>query len=270
MRCARAIPVRTGSSPTRASGHHVKPASFGLFALFVLIALPCAQVAFAQDDAASGDAATSANATASGDAAASTDSGANWVRVDPDSPANDLATDSAEKVLEIPQTACIENGAAIPCDERLSVNKPAGTGDDNGGDGDTIAAPAGGGFAPASPQTFDDDTANAGPIGSDSDWGTADDYANQQVYGFPYGTGGYGVVSRGPILSRGPIYGNPAQVPPSAFRFPPMAMSGPITQAARPPISAAGPWMTPPSMMTFSRPAGSPMAPMAGHSFRLH
>jgi hypothetical protein len=240
-------------------------AGFGLFALFVLLALACTHAAFAQDDAISEDSVTSTDsAPAPTDATPSADAGANWVRVDPDSPATDLATDSADKVLEIPQTACIENGVAVPCDQRLGVNKPAGTGDDNGDDGDSIPA-YGGGYAPPSPQTFDDNTASAGPNGFDSDWGTVDDYANQQVYGFPYG-GGYGVASAGPII------GNPAALPPGAFRYHPMAMSGPLGPAARPPIGTVRPWMTPPSMMTFSRPAGSPMvgSPMAGRSFRLH
>jgi len=258
----------------------VKAAAFGLFALFVLIAVGHAQVAFAQDDAASGeavtssdsattgdaatssDAATSGDATASADAAAPAgDSGADWARVNPDTPASDLSADSAEKVLEIPQTACIENGVAVPCDERLSVNKSAGNGgnsDDSGDDGDTITSSGGG--SPASPQTFDDDTASAGPVASDPDWGTVDDYANQQVYGVPYGMAQYGVASRGPI------YANPAQIPMSRFPYAPMPMSGPITQAARPPIAPSGPWMTPPSMMSFSRPAGSPMA----SAFRSH
>jgi hypothetical protein len=246
----------------------VKPAFFGLFALCVLIALACARGAYAQDDASSGDAitssdsATSADSTTSGDAATSSDaavttadSSANWKRVDPDSPAADLSADSADKVLEIPQTACFENGVTIPCDERLSVNKSSANGDDNGDGGDTITSP-GGGMAPASPQTFDanENTASAGPaIGSDSDWGTAEDYQNQQAYGFPYAISPYGLASRGPVYGSG--YGS-GQVPPSGFLYPPMATSSPITQAARPPLS---PWMTPPSMLTYSRPAGSPM-----------
>ncbi|HYR78915.1 MAG TPA: hypothetical protein VEO55_02860 [Candidatus Dormibacteraeota bacterium] len=178
-----------------------------------------------------------------------------------------MSTTSAEKVLELPQTACVQNGVSIPCDERIIVSNAPGTGvaidnqQNNQGDG-TQAAGGGGGYAPASPQTFDEDT-NAAPASSDSDWGSADDYANQQpIYGIPYGAVQYGSAG-----SRGPIYGNP-QIPPSmVFPFPPAPMSSPITQAARPPLSPGGPWMTPPSMMMMSRPAGSPMA---GGAFRVH
>jgi hypothetical protein len=238
MNCSGSTPVRTEGSQNRTLGRRLKPAAFGLFALFALIALVGARGAFAQDAPASGS-----------------DSDANWERIDPD-----FGADSAEKVLEIPQIACVEDGVSIPCDEQVSASNSPGNGNDNGDDDANPQASSG--SSPASPQTLDDDTASAGPIGSDSDWGTADDYANQPIYGIPYGTAQYGRV-----ISRGPIYGNP-QVPPSmAFPFPPMAMSSPLTQAARPPLNPTGPWMTPPSMMMLSRPAGSPMA---GQPFRFH
>jgi hypothetical protein len=241
----------------------LRPAALGLFALFALIAFARARVVFAQDagDSADADAsinaATTADSAGPGDAvAAGSDSSGDWQRVNPD-----LSAESAEKVLELPQTACVQNGVSIPCDERIVVGNAPGTGlaNDNSQDNqdDGTQAAGGGGSAPASPQTFDEDTASAAPTG-DSDWGTADDYANQQpIYGIPYGS----------VASRGPIYGNP-QIPPSmVFPFPPAPISSPITQAARPPLRTRGPWMTPPSMMIMSRPAGSPMA---GGAFRFH
>jgi hypothetical protein len=279
MGCSRDMCILIASIPRQILRRRLKPAAFGLFALFALIALAGARAAFAQDAATSGDAtvsddpgvpgdsavstdasinaATPADSAGPGDAvAAGSDSSGDWARANPD-----LSTDSAEKVLEIPQTECVENGVSIPCDERITVSNAPGTGiaNDNQQDNqDVNGAPAssGDGSAPASPQTFDDDTASAAPAGSDADWGTADDYANQTpIYGIPYGAVNYGGVA-----SRGPIYGNP-QIPPSmAFPFPPRPMSSPLTQAARPPLHP-GPWMTSPSMMMMlSRPAGSPMA----------
>lgn len=244
MSCSGSAPVRTECIRRRTLGRRVKPVALGLFALFALITLAGAHAGFAQDDPASGS-----------------DSGANWERVDPDLPSPDLTAESAEKVLEIPQAACVQDGVSIPCDERISVSNSPG--DDNVND-DAIPQ-ASGGLSPASSPTLDDDTASAAPIGSDSDWGTADDNANQPIYGFPNAMAQYGSVASG-----GPIYRNPAEVPvpPSmAFPFPPMAMSSPLTPAARPPLSPVGPWMTPPSMMMLSRPAGSPMA---GQPFRFH
>ena len=236
----------------------LRPAAFGLFALFALIAFAGARIAFAQDADASADgdasinAATPADSAGPGDAvAAGGDSSGDWQRANPD-----LSSESAEKVLELPQTACVQNGVSIPCDERIVVSNAPGTGvandnpQDNQGDG--TQATGDGGSSPASPQTFDEDTASTAPAGFDPDWGTADEYANQQpIYGIPYGA---------VQASRGPIYGNP-QIPPSmVFPFPPAPMSSPITQAARPSLNPGGPWMTPPSMMMMSRPAGSPMA----------
>lgn len=196
------------------------------------------------DSAALIDGATTADSAGPGDAiAAGSDSDGDWQRANPD-----LTSESAEKVLELPQTECVQNGVSIPCDERITVSNPPATANDNPDDNGVQAAD---GSAPGSPQTFDDDSANAAPAAADADWGTADDYANQTpIYGIPYGT----------VASRGPIYGNP-QIPPSmVFPFPPTtAMSSPLSQAARPPLNT-GPWMTRPSMMMMSRPAGSPMA----------
>lgn len=270
MGCAGAIFVRTASRGFPTLRRSLTSTAFGLFALF---ALAGARAAFAQDVAISGDAAapsdsaapidaaTPADSAGPGDAiAAGNDSSGDWQRANPD-----LSTESAEKVLELPQTACVENGLSIPCDERIVVSNAPGTGSASDGqqnNQDDDGAHEGGGYAPASPQTFDDDTASVAPAGSEADWGSADDYANQTpIYGLPYGA-----VQYGGGASRGPIYGNP-QIPPSmVFPFPPRAMSSPLTQAARPPLNP-GPWMTPPSMMMLSRPAGSPMA---GGALRFH
>jgi hypothetical protein len=169
---------------------------------------------------------------------ASGDSEANWVRVD-----SAPGGESGDQVLEIPQVAC--DDASKPCD------------DDEDGGPTPVAT---------SPQTFDDDTASAGT--ADSDWGNADDYLNQPIYGVPYGY----VASRGSIngnfaVSTGSISGNFPRGPRSPFPFSPMSTGTPITQAAQPPLNPNGAWMTPPSMSPFSRPAGSPMA---SAPFRFH
>jgi hypothetical protein len=162
-------------------------------------------------------------------AVASGDSETNWVRVD-----SGAGGESADQVLEIPQVAC--DDPSTPCDN-----------DDEGGGMPTPVA--------ASPQTFDDDTASAGT--ADSDWGSADDYVNQPVYGVPYGY----------VASRGSINGNRPPARRSPFPFSPMSTGTPITQAAQPPLNPNGAWMTPPSMSAFSHPAGNPMA---SAPFRFH
>jgi hypothetical protein len=198
----------------RIIGLCLKLTAFVLFALFTLIVLAGARAAFAKDSSASGDSDT------------------NWVRVD-----SGPGGESGDQVLEIPQVACDDDGASSPCDN-----------DDDGG------IPTGVALSPASPQTFDDDTASAG--NPDSDWGTADDYLNQPIYGVPYGY----------VASRGSINGNlPGQRSP--FPFSPLSTSSPITRAATPPLNPTGAWMTPPSMSRFSQPAGNPMA---GAPFRFH
>src|ERR1700682_338019 len=153
MGCSRDIFVLSASRSRDTLRRRLKPSAFGLFALFALIALAGARAAFAQDADPSGDpagsinAATPADSAGPGDAvAAGSDSSGDWARANPD-----LSTDSAVKVLEIPQTECVENGVSIPCDERIIVsNAPADSAIDNGND--ESAQPA----APESPQTFDD------------------------------------------------------------------------------------------------------------------
>jgi hypothetical protein len=172
---------------------------------------------------------------------------ANWEST---GPTIDEDAASADKVLEIPQAKCDNDGTSAPCDA------PAAAGND---DGEAINAPSPG----SPPQVYDDDTAsNAAP---DEDWGTAEDYQNQQVYAVPYGAYSYPYAVTGPLTMN-----RPSPVPASAY-VPMNPMSSPVTQAARPPLSQ-GPWMTPPSMSSFSRPAGSPMMgmSMSHSSFAFH
>ena len=139
--------------------------------------------------------------------------------------------ESGDQVLEIPQVACDEDPNSSTCDNNDDDGLPTG-----------VAA------APASPQTYDGDTASADS--PDADWGNADDYLNQPIYGVPYGY----------VASRGSINGNLPANRRSPFPFSPLSTSSPITQAAQPQLNPNGAWMTPPSMSQFSRPAGSPMA----------
>jgi hypothetical protein len=157
---------------------------------------------------------------------------------EPSGPPIDASAASAEKVLEIPQAKCSDSNdqPTAPCDG-TDANKAA-TDDDQSLNAPSPGAPPG------------DDTAYAAP---EPDWGTVDDYQNQQVDNGPYVIYPYpgGVVG---TLQR------PTQVSSSGF----VAMSSPLTQAARPPLNQ-GPWMIPPTMSTFARPAGSPMMRPTGH-----
>ncbi|MGC2756356.1 hypothetical protein, partial [Candidatus Binatus sp.] len=168
---------------------------------------------------------------------------ANW---DSTGPTIDEDAASADKVLEIPQATCNNDGTSAPCDG------PAASGTDD--DGQAINAPSPG----APPQVYDDDTASSGA--PDEDWGTADDYQNQQVYAVPYGGYGYPYTINTPLTMN-----RPSPVPASAYA----PMSSPLTEAARPSLNQ-GPWMTPPTMSAFSRPAGSPMMGMASSPFGFH
>ncbi len=146
-------------------------------------------------------------------------------------PAIDETAESADKVLEIPQATCAD-GSSGPCDPTDADN-----------DGQAINAPS----PNAPPATVDENTASSAP--SADDWGTLDEYQNQQVYAVPYAVYPYTVAVTGTV--------NRPQVPASAY----MPMSSPLTQAARPPLTP-GPWMNSASMSAFSHPAGSPMAGM--------
>lgn len=144
-------------------------------------------------------------------------------------PAIDESADSGEKVLEIPQATCAD-GSSGPCDPATDADN----------DGQAINAP--------SPSAPPDDTASSAP--SSDDWGTVDEYQNQQqVYGVPYAVYPYTVATTGTVNRPS------SQLPASAY------VSSPLTQAARPPLNP-GPWMNSASMSAFSRPAGGPMVGM--------
>jgi hypothetical protein len=209
-----------------------------IIATFVALAMTVfvnAHSAFSQEEAESG-----------------TSVDANWSTTAStiDAPVIDESAASADKVLEIPQAACNSDGATGPCDDTTA------SADNDDPNDQTINAPQPG----APPQVFDDDTASSG--GSDQDWGNADEYQNQQVYAaVPYAVYPYPYsVNTQQTTNR------PSPVPASAYA----PMSSPITQAALPPLNQ-GPWMNPPTMSAFARPAGSPMMGLSmSHSFGFH
>jgi hypothetical protein len=167
---------------------------------------------------------------------------ANWDRT---GPGIDENAETANKVLEIPQATCTGDTASVPCDAAADANDDDGT--------QAINAPSPG----APPQVLDDDTASSGA--PDQDWGDADDYKNQQVYAVPYAVYPY------PYPATVARSNSTSAVPASAYA----PLSSPITQAARPPLNQ-GPWMNPPTMSAFGRPAGSPMMGMASSPFGFH
>jgi hypothetical protein len=209
-----------------------------IFAALTMTVFANARFAFSQDVTDPGAAPDSGAVADSG-----TSVDASWER---SGPAIDEDAETADKVLEIPQATCPKDGSPAPCDSS----------DDDDDDGQAISAPSPG----APPADSDDDTASSGA--PDQDWGTADDYQNQQDYAVPYAVYPYPYgVAVPQALNRH------SQVPASAYA----PMSSPITQAALPPLNP-GPWMNSPAMSTFSRPAGSPMMPMmmSGRSFGFH
>ncbi len=191
-------------------------------------------------------------------AADSSDSGpdADWERVAPDP-----STSKPDQVLEIPQ-ACTQDGVAVPCDDASNLANDARDSSGDGDDADDIQTVRGG-SAGGSPTLGDD---NANPD-ANTDWGSADDYQNEQAYlpvQVPYGMQvPYGIVTTPSRVNR-----PRTPVPASAYQVPLIAMSHPITSAATPPLRPTGAWMTPPSMTPFARPAGSSMMPAP--SFRFH
>ncbi len=191
-----------------------------IFAALAMTVLVNARAAFSQD---------------AEDSAAGTD--ASW---EPAGSAVDPAVDedapTADKVLEIPQLTCATYGVSVPCDDGSDENA-----DD---DGQAINAPS-----PGAPPTLDDDTADASQ--PNQDWGTLDDYQNEQAYGVPYAVYPYLVTVAAGTMNR------PSPFPASPY----VPMSSPLTPAARPPLNP-GAWMIPPSMSPFSHPAGNPMMGM--------
>ena len=173
---------------------------------------------------------------------------ASWDRI---GPTIDEDAASADKVLEIPQAACTtDDDASVPCDNSTTAAN------DNDPDDQTINAPQPG----SPPSVYDDDTASSGA--PEPDWGDADDYQNQQVYAVPYAVYPYAYGINVARTNNGP-----ASIPSSGFA----PMSSPITQAATPSLNQ-GPWMNPPTMSAFGRPAGSPMMGMSSFrpSFAFH
>ena len=211
-----------------------------IFAALAMTVFVNARAAFSQDatesapsvDASSTTSADASSAT-SADATSGTSTDANWERVD-NGPTIDEDAASAEKVLEIPQAKCSGDEDSGPCE--ANANTDANANDDGG-----INSPSPG----APPQTYDEDTASTA---QDPDWGSVDEYQNQQAYNVPYPYAIYPYQANAYAA-----YRRPSQLPPSAY------VNGPITQAARPPLNQ-GPWMMPPTMSAFSRPAGSPPA----------
>src|SRR5260221_201587 len=107
------------------------------FAALAITVFVNAQPAFSQEETESG-----------------TSVDANWTSTGStiDAPTIDDSAASADKVLEIPQTACTKDGATVPCDDTTA------SADDS--NDQAINAPQ-----PGSPPTvYDDDTASAGSI----------------------------------------------------------------------------------------------------------
>ena len=162
---------------------------------------------------------------------------ANW---DSTGPTIDDNAASADKVLEIPQATCNNDGLRFPATRRLP------SGDDP--DDQTINAPQPG-SPPQSTMTTPPAAARQMRIGAR---GRLSESA-----------GLCGAVRRIMLTVRGrrPAHdeSDPRPFPRLRISLP---MSSPLTQAARPPLSQ-GPWMNPPTMSAFGRPAGSPMMGMA-------
>ena len=159
---------------------------------------------------------------------------------DANAPAIDDDVATADKVLELPQVTCPKDSAPGSC------NANSGDGDD---DSQAISAPS-----PGAPPTVDDDTADSA-IPAD-DFGSVNDYQNQEVNAVPYAV--YPSTTTALATVNSPSMPSSTLVP----------MSSPITQAARPPLNP-GPWMLNNSMSVYSRPAGGPML-MAAPAWGFH
>ncbi|HET7199762.1 MAG TPA: hypothetical protein VFI80_02970 [Burkholderiales bacterium] len=191
-----------------------------------------------------------------GDAGADAD----WEQVpNPDDPKPD-------QVLEIPQ-ACTRDGVTVPCDDDSNLaSAPRDSSGDDDDEDDTDIARRGSPGSAGSPAAND----GSGSADAQPDWGSVDEYQNEEAYvpaQVPYGQVPYG-ASYAVVRPSGT--GRPmTPVPASAYPVPMVAMSSPLTAAATPPLNpTGGPWMTPPSMSPFARPAGSAMMPAS--SLRLH
>ncbi len=187
-----------------------------MFAAFAMTVLVNARAAFSQD---------------AEDSAAGTDAS-----LESTGPALDEDAQTADKVLEIPQLTCATDDVSVPCDDGADADAGAG--------GQAINAPS-----PGAPPTLDADTADASS--PNQDWGTVDDYQNEQANAVPYAVYPYPTILAAGTMNR------PSPFPAPAY----MLMSNPLTAAARPPLNP-GPWMMSPSLSPFSHPAGTPMMGM--------
>src|ERR1019366_7016844 len=123
-----------------------------IFAALAMTVLVSARAAFSQDAEASA-------AVADAD-------------LEPTGPALDGNVDTADKVLEIPQVACADDGVSVPCTDGSDADADAG--------GETINA-----SSPGAPPTVDDETADA--RSPNQNLGTPADYQNEPAYGAPSG-----------------------------------------------------------------------------------
>ena len=160
-----------------------------MFAAFAMTVLVNARAAFSQD---------------AEDSAAGTDAS-----LESTGPAIDEDAQTADKVLEIPQLTCATDGVSVPCDDGADADADAG--------GQAINAPS-----PGAPPTLDDDTADASS--PNQDWGTVDDYQNEQAYGVPYAVYPYPTILAAGTMNR------PSPFPASAY----VPMSSPLTRGRAP------------------------------------
>lgn len=158
--------------------------------------------------------------------------------------------EAVNQVLEIPQS-CTQDGKVISCDSTARTG-PISDDASDGGDGADGDAAANDGSAVATAPSLDADSASGDAGSVNQGWGTLDEYENETVSAPVPIVVVSGAMTRGGGLSP---------------RFTPMAMSHPLTSAARP-LSPGGPWMIPPSA-AWGRPAGSPIV-MPGSPFQLH
>ena len=181
--------------------------------------------------------------------------------ISPDSGWPDSNWEETNQVLEIPQT-CSQDGIAVACDQRAdtTVNDSSSSGDDDDEEDVETVGPV------RTAPTLDQDATGNDPAVATQQWGSVGDYENEVAEApMIIPPTGWAVASAYPMNSNsGPRMALMAARSP--WHWTPMAMSSPLTPAARPPLNQ-GPWMTS-SAMTWNRPAGSPMI-MPNMSFRM-
>ena len=205
-----------------------------MFAALAMTVLVNARPAFSQDAD-----------SLSADVGAGGGPDANWA---PAAPAIDEDAATADKVLELPRVVCSKDGAPVACDDATADTDDDGT--------QAVNAPS----STAPPNRDDDSADTADAAVPNQDWGTLDDYENEETYAVPYAVYPYPIAVAAVPTNRGP-----SPLPTSGF-----VPSTPLTQAALPPLNP-GPWMLRPSMSTFNHPAGNPMMGMSmSHPFAFH